>query len=248
MLGAFLGMLISVVTAAVVGVRLLAVARRTRELPELSAGVGLVAFALAQLGGMLMAGLGDGLAPGASQALRGFTLFQFSLTSFGLSLFTVETFGRTAWRWALAASIVVAGVTLRIAILHYEIPILSVGTPHSAIPSIAALTFSLGFVWLGIEGLQYHRRARRAYWIGLASAQVVSRFLVLGVGGLVSGLLATAAAVTGLLDGSLVGLGRLFIVSSGLVTAVVLVLAFVPPAAYRNFIEARAARREASHA
>jgi hypothetical protein len=48
---------------------------------------------------------------------------------------------------------------------------------------------ALVFVWMGIEALLYHRKARRACEIGLVSADVVNRFLVWGLGAMASGIL-----------------------------------------------------------
>jgi hypothetical protein len=223
------------------------VARRTRQLPELSVGVGLVAFALAQVSAMLWEALGASMSPGASQALRGFTLVSFSIVSVALSLFTVETFGRTAWRWAVAASIVAAGIGLRIAMFAYETSSAGAGAPHQGLRSLAAATFAAGFLWMGIEALHYHGKALRAYRIGLARPEVVTRFLVLGVGGLASGALAAGAAVAGVAGDSFAGLRWLCITAGGFVNAVTWLLTFMPPQAYRRFVEARAARAEASH-
>jgi hypothetical protein len=246
MFSTLLSVLISTVAAAVVGVKLLVLAKRTRQLPETSCGVGLVAFALSQVGAILIAGLRDA-SPELAQMLRVFTLANLTIASAGLSLFTMETFGRTATRWLLATAIVVTGASLRLAILHQDIPIMGTGRTNSALPSLAALTFSLGFLWLGIEGLRYQRRARRAQAIGLASAQVVSRFLVMGIGGLAAGVFATLTAAANLTHGPLADLRGLFVCASGVVTAGMVVLAFSPPAAYRRFVEARAARSVPRH-
>jgi hypothetical protein len=246
MLLTLLSVLVSTVTAAVVGVKLVVLARRTRQLPELACGVGLVAFALSQVGAIFIAGLRDA-SPELSHALRAFALCNLTIASAGLSLFTVETFGRTAVRWLLAIAIVGTGASLRFVILYQDIPIMGTGQTNSVIPSVAALTFSLGFFWLGIEGLRYHGRARRAQAIGLASAQVVSRFLVMGVGSLTGGVFATLAAAANLSDGPLADLRGLFVCVSGVVTAVMVVLGFSPPAAYRRWVEARAARGVPRH-
>jgi hypothetical protein len=114
--------------------------------------------------------------------------------------------------------------------------------------SLAAATFALSFLWMGSEALHYHGKALRAYRIGLARPELVSRFLVLGLGGLVSGVLAAGVAATGVRESSFVGVRQLFVAAGGLVNAVTWVLAFAPPEAYRRFVDARAAQREATHA
>jgi hypothetical protein len=245
MLGVLVGVLISALTAAVVGARLLRLARHTRQLPELSAGIGLVAFALAQAIAILSSALASHLPPGALLALRGCYLSAFSLVSIGLIVFTVETFGRTAWRCTLGASIVVTGIAVRVAIFLADVPMN--GTPaHGASPSlaqlVAGLTYALTYGWMGAEALHYHGKARRAYRIGLASPEVVSRFWVLGVGALSAATISVAAATVGSLGHPV----TIFLVSGALVNAVTLVLVFMPPAAYRSFVDARAAEKAAA--
>jgi hypothetical protein len=62
------------------------------------------------------------------------------------------------------------------------------------IPSIAALTFPWASCGWGSKGSNTIRRARRAYAIGLVSTEIVSRFLVLGLGGVASGVFAVGTA------------------------------------------------------
>jgi hypothetical protein len=244
MLGVLVGVLISALTAAVVGARLLRLARHTRQLPELSAGIGLVAFALAQAIAILSSALASSLPAGALLALRGCYLAAFSLVSIGLIVFTVETFGRTAWRCALGASIILTGIAVRVAIFVYDIPANGAAAGASSPPVVqlvAGLTYALTYGWMGGEALHYHGKAQRAYRIGLASPEVVSRFWVLGTGALSAGAISLAAATVGFLGHPV----TVFLVSGALVNAVTLVLVFMPPAAYRNFVEARAAEKAA---
>jgi hypothetical protein len=247
MLGLFLSILISAGTAAVVGAKMLGIARRTRHVPELAVGVGLTAFAVAQLGSMLAAVLAERLSPGAAQALKGVTLLSFATVVLGIAVFTVETFGRTAWRCAIATAIVLAAASVRIVLFASDAPLSTVSDKADLrLSSLAALTFALAFGWMGIEALRYFGKARGAYRIGLASPEVVSRFLVLGVGGIACGVLTAGVAASGV-TGSSTEVRRMLILVSGLVSAATWVLTFMPPAAYRRFVESHAPPVEVGH-
>src|SRR5262245_9115543 len=159
MLGTLLSVLFSIAAAAVVGVKMLGVARRTRQLPEWCVGVGMLAFAGGQLGMLLSGALGQRLGPGASHALMACVLVAFVVVTTALALFTVQTFGATGWRWALFGAVVVPGVAVRV-VIYSSADSLSAGP--AALRSLAAASIASGFVWLGSEALHYYRKARRA--------------------------------------------------------------------------------------
>jgi hypothetical protein len=247
MVGLLLSILISAGTAGIVGAKMLGIARYTRRLPELAVGVGLTAFAFAQVGSLLAAVLGERLSPGAMHALKGFTLLSFAIVVFAIAAFTVETFGRNALRCVIAMTLVVAATAVRIVLFASDAPLSTVADRGDMlVSSLAALTFALAFGWMGIEALRYFGRARGAYRIGLASPEVVSRFLVLGAGGIVCGLLTAGVAATGV-TGSSAEVRRMLILASSLVSALTWVLTFMPPAFYRRLVEAYAARGAVGH-
>ena len=108
MLVVLLSIVLSVLACSFVGLRMLSLAGRTRKLPELCMGLGLSAFALAQLSRLVLSGLEDRLGP--ELMLGGYALMQagYWLTQLGLCLFGVSAFGlRSHWRWALLAGLVV---------------------------------------------------------------------------------------------------------------------------------------------
>jgi hypothetical protein len=247
MVGLLLSILISAGTAAIVGAKMLGIARHTRQLPELAVGVGLTAFALAQAGSMLTAVLGERLSPGAMHGLKGFTLLSFATVVFAIAAFTVETFGRNALRCVIGTALVVAAAAVRVVLFASDAPLSTVADRGDMLfSSLAALTFALAFGWMGIEALRYFGRVRGAYRIGLASPEVVSRFLVLGAGGITCGALTAGVAATGV-TGSSAEVRAILILASSLVSALTWVLTFMPPAAYRQFVEAYAARGTVGH-
>lgn len=246
MLPALISMLITIVVATVVGIRLLRLSRRTREMPEASAGIGLLTFAVAEICTLVIVGAHGSMSPGMSEFFRVLTLVAFTVVSIGLALFTIFTFGQNTWRWTLAATTILSGILIRIMIFASGAAVVGEGTKDTTLQSLAAATIAFIFLWMGVEGVAYYRKAARARALGLASADVVNRFLVFGLGGLISGLMTIGVAATGLL-GSMDTVGRPLILAAGLVNAVVWTLSFAPPAAYRRFIERQAARRETSH-
>jgi len=246
MLPALISMLITIVVAAVVGLRLLRLSRRTHGMPEISAGVGLLTFAVAQICTLVMVGAHGSLSPGASEFLRVLVLVAFTVVSTGLAAFTIYMFGPVPWRWAVGATVILAGILVRVAIFVTGTPVVGEGDAGRVLPSLAAASIAVIFLWMGIEGVAYHRKVARARVLGLTSAEVVNRFWVFGMGGLISGLLTTAVAISGFL-GAMDTVGRPLILTAGLINSVVWTLCFTPPAAYRRFIETRAARFEASH-
>jgi len=122
--------------------------------------------------------------------------------------------------------------------------ILPLTRPYAA--AIIALV-ALCFAWSGAESASYYARVRRRVALDLADPIVANRFLLWAVAGF------AAAALCSALLGFLLA-GRVIlrdpvalatVAASGAVSSAAWSLTFFPPARYRRFVRARAARRSA---
>lgn len=249
MLAVVLSIIASVVACSFVGVRMLSLAGKTRKLPELCMGLGLCAFALAQVSRLAFAGFGDRVGPELALALYVVMEIGYLLTQIGICLFTAGVFApHSRWRWALFAGIVALAAVSRSMMVFRSVPGLLDGDPHQTVPfwdPAAVASFAVGFGWMAAESLRYHALLRRRLALGLADPVVVDRFFVWGIGAA-----ATCVLVTLLLGLYLNGMtlmansvaASVLATLSGLVFAVIPCLTFAPPAAYLRFVERRAAR------
>jgi hypothetical protein len=222
-----------IVVSLVVGWRLLLLARRTRQLPELAVGLGL--FLMGGFGWPLMVAAQRLLL--APDALRsGLALLSTVLMSLGeiaLAVFTWRVFHPQA-RWArllvvavgVGFALCVAGQALR---PGYAAIALEGARPwwlYQLLPTIV-----LG--WSGVESVSEARRSARRQRLGLSSAIVTSRFRLWGACTLVCSLLTLLTALGGPdFQTSLAGLSVITPVT--LFAAVALWFAFLPPACYRR--------------
>jgi hypothetical protein len=232
----FLGILV------VVGLRLLSLWWRTRQLPELCLGLGITAIStvgmpLSVLGRMPSAigtRLGDvAFAVGLSLACGGIAL---------LFAFTWRVF-RAEAPWA---RLVMVAVCLGLAVLDAGlIQAASQGSTLGEVVSgtrpwavgIVSMTV-LSFAWGGFEAMRYFRLLRRRQALGLADAVVTHRFLLWTVAdwtavvlcGSVAGFLLAGRAV--LVD----PLSLCAIALAGTVMSVTWYLTFFPPAAYVRYV------------
>jgi hypothetical protein len=229
-----------------VGGRLLMVASRTRQLPELAVGLGLLLVtvlggpvaAVGRLPGLVRTGPGD-LAFGLGLALSvaGIAL---------LYVFTWRVF-RPDSAWARLL------VGLAVVVLAIEwwglVQASGKGTtldeiiPHTRPWALAIVGMvSLSFLWTAVESLDYHRMLRRRLALGLADPVVVNRFLLWAFSGFA--LVALCAAImASMLAGYAPlrdGPPLLCIASGAVVASVSWYLAFLPPDAYVRFVQRRA--------
>ena len=230
-----------VVVSLVVGLRLLLVWHRTRELPEFALGFGL--FAMGGIGYPLMIVAVQGV--GLSVTVReGCLALQIALNVVGITAMAVFT--RRVFRPASPAAhaaVVATGVALlSLAVWQAVSPGLwAFITDRSGAWSVSALVIVAALGWSGFESLLYFAKLRRRVRLGLADPLVTQRFGFWGFSILTAAGISLAGHVLELVGVPTVGslIGALVVGPPGLLMSAALWLAFFPPAAYVRWVQAR---------
>jgi len=236
-----------VVASIAVGVRLLVLHRRTGAAPELL------------LGAMLLLAVGVGYplmiaTPRVSPAWAGTLQVISTLTvNTGFSLLFVFTWRvfqpQAAWARALAA----AGVlTMLVSAVQRGIQVTTHGALDLNNEPLSAVVLQGGPVivaygWTAWESLRYHGMMRRRARLGLADAVVCNRFLLWGMMALVvnAGVLVNLVAFAKHMNTLDTPWILLLSSTTGLTQVVLLVLTFLPPRSYLDWVRARAAAQGA---
>lgn len=240
--GAFSTLLLFVV-GWVIGLRLLLLWRRTRRIPELTIGLGILL-----IGGLSypLAGLSTPLRDAAPSAAWACLVASATSSHIGLTsncIFTWKVF-RPAAGWArLVVALSVAAIAIGFAgnlsaALHGGVAYMSAQKGWTLFLMAEA---ALAFGWGAVESLVYYDKLRRRLAFGLADPVVANRFLLWGISSAatVSGCVVNAVfAVTSPLS-VLDPVALLVSGACGAVSAVVMTLTFVPPARYLRFLQAR---------
>ncbi len=239
----WVGFLAFFFVALAVGVRLLLLARRTRQLPELCMGIGVlgigpVGFGLMVLAQELRAGSPALYAPIVAAGMAAVAAGVIAKLIFNWRVYH-PTRSRVAALVALAAAVHVAAFGYT-AVVGFE--------TFNRLDSSYLLRTALqigALLWGSVESLRYGRLMGRRVRLGLADPAVANRFTLWGIGAFAAGF------------GTLVGTGAQLwygqpeaqvpwvLASSsahGLVAAIAIALAFMPPPAYVRFVQRRAAR------
>jgi hypothetical protein len=236
-----------VLVSLVLGPRLLALAHRTRQVPELTMGLCL----------LLMGGLGYPFATlgrvvtALPDDLRGFLIGCAALCNtigFGaLLIFTWRVFRRHS---VLAEAVVGACVTALALLVPAEavwpglVPSALSIEPYPGLPGYARVVLGLTILyWASVEAALYARKLTRRLALGLADAVVVERVWLwtVAIGGASASY--TTAFVLALFGIDLPSstFGAAIIGSLGLVSASAAWFAFLPPAAYLRWVSSRTA-------
>lgn len=237
-----LSLLIYVVACSVVGIRLLLLTRRTRQLPELLVGlgfslVGLIGYPIAMLSGF---GRGSVAVMNTDLWFAGVLVMDAGLGC--LYAFTARVFrpGRAWAVWlavALTASSLVTGTGAYFALQAALPEALSFRVTRGPI-LVGQLASGAGFAWIGVEAWLQLAMARRRQALGMSDRVVANRFLL---------WVLFAAFATGM---NVINTGALLVDVSaaeskpiqaamavlGLSDSVVVYLAFLPPAAYLRWL------------
>lgn len=225
-------------SSLVIGIRLVALARRTGQLPELLIGVGVLGMGPFGYGLSTLADASAETSGILSATFMGSALLALTVGTISQYLFVWMVF-RRAERWAPwvflgAAALATASYALDI---HGQ-GLVDRGGAGPWQETGRALRMGCLF-WSSAESLRYHRLMRRRERVGLGDPVVTNRFLLWGIGA-GAAFLGTAVAnglraTTGL-SVSEVPLVSLVVSLHGLVAAVAMWLAFRPPAAYLRWI------------
>jgi len=230
----------------VVGVRLLALARRTRSFPERALGVAecllagavpplfIVAQVLSQPELLVRAAVfGGHLAYTAGSAV--------------MILFTWRVFRRDeGWARTLthvALFVLGIGGALGMARAFFADGLSELRDPQTTAFLVMEWVSFVGFVWTALEAFLLHARLRKQLRLGLIDAVVVNRVLLWGVIGL-GGVLAAGAPLAASLEGLSVSTHvptRLLCALATLASSVAAQLAFLPPASYLRWVRASGA-------
>jgi hypothetical protein len=237
-----LGMAVVAVVTFAVGTRLLLLARRTRQLPELAFGSGFLCGAVGSAAGQL----GQRLLwsePGPLASVM-------NTACFGLMIFGTVMIFVAVWRifrpdfaWAKLACALGSVVTLvafGIRIADGDLVMGQIETRGLLLYMIARVAL---FVWISAEALRYHAMLRRRLALGLADPVATNQILLWGVAGMA--MLGTQGTIT----------TSIFLLhrhpfdlpaATALITLLCLLLsvsmwcAFFPPAALRRFVATHA--------
>lgn len=235
--------LLSTTIGTIVGLKLLLLASRTRQLPEFTVGSALFCYAtVAQTTLFVSSCLGPDAPHGQHMALLALRLLAYYLTLLGLSVFTWQVFGvASRWRQALTTLIAVSAI-LTIGSAYWaswnQLGI------HGQLPFYARFgaspQYGIVFAWMSAESLQYYRLMRKRQRLGLADPVVTNRFGVWGVSAGASSLLIAGLLSVQLTRNILLGdepLSSALISATGLVNTVGWWLTFMPPAAYTRWLK-----------
>jgi hypothetical protein len=240
---ALVSFLAAVVVGTTVGSRLLLLARRTRKLPELALGTACLAIAL---GGVFLfppfyfASTWPEWAVFAS--LIGSNLVN-GVAALAICLLTWRVF-RPGRFWAAAATTTISLVLL--------VAMVAQILRGDAVPCWALLPENHVFMWLrvaaflwaGFESLRYAGMMRRQARVGLGDPVVTAQIQLWGVATLAVGTMLALWALAPHLGHASVQewpAGAFLANALGLVGAGSVHLAFLPPLAWRRWIEGRAA-------
>jgi hypothetical protein len=235
------GFVVFMVSSLVIGVRLLVLWRRTRQLPELLIacgilGIGPVGFIFTISG----TSSGETL-PGLASVCLAAALLSTSGGAFAAAIFNWRVFHPDSHAlrllvWALGLAFIGGFVWEAIAT-----GFTSLTAGRGGIRLYSFLSTGI-LLWGAAESLRYFAMMRRRGALGLADPLVTNRFLLWGLGigaaGVGTAISVTAQLFTGqhMLDVPWVMMSNSM---HGLAAAVLMWVAFIPPGFYRRFIESR---------
>lgn len=229
------------VSSLAIGIRLVWLARRNRGLPELLIGLGILGIGPAGFALMVTA-MGFADRPGVAFVCLAAAQLAIAVGAMSAYVFNWTVFRRDA-AWARAVIVVAALLFAasffgRFVVGSYSLPMrLDFWTQVGSFNLIVCL------LWGSLESLRYYGIMRRRARLGLADPLLTNRFLLWGLGIGSAGVGSLIGNVVMIARGSaMVELDGLTLSNSlfGLASAVLMWIAFLPPAAYRRWIAERA--------
>ena len=230
----WVGFIAFFIVALATGVRLIALWFRTRELPELLIGIGVLGIGPVGFGALVAAASVSASQPGLGEVLSFFGVVAVIAGVFAKCLFNWQVYHpQSGFVKAIVGvvALTLAGVFLyRLLVVGFALR--SPGSPEQLLQSGIQTACLL---WGAIESLRYWVLMRRRARIGLADSVVTNRFLCWGIGagaaGMGTGVGTVASVVAGL---PTMEMSWVIVSSSahGFVAAVAIFFAFLPPAWY----------------
>jgi hypothetical protein len=247
-------LLIFVVASSVVGLRLLALTWRTRELPELLVGlgftvIGVLGYPIAMLSGF---GRGSVAQMNVDMWFAGVLVMDAGLAC--LYAFTARVF-RAGQPWALGFAALLAGASVvsgvgALAELRAAPPeALSFRVTTSWI-LVGQVASGAGFAWIGVESWLQLGMARRRQSLGLGDLVVANRFLLWVLfAGFATGMnVANSCALLAGVSAAESRWVQAAMAVFGLSASISMYLAFLPPARYLRWLRGDAREAAAAHA
>jgi hypothetical protein len=228
--------------ALVVGVRVLLLARRTRELPELLMGIGVLGIGP----------VGFGLLVGAQQIRESHPEFHPFAVAVALVAVSCGVFAKFVFNWRVyhPDSTVAKAVTLAagaglVGTFSYSGIVHAFSDIGPLSPQFLLRTsLQVGcLLWGAAESFAYFLKMRRRVRIGLADPVVANRFLMWAIGAFAAGWGTAVGTIAQMVTGTELVQSDFVMASSslhGLVAAIAIALAFVPPGFYLRYIRERA--------
>ena len=238
-----LGVVAFSLASAVVGVRLLRLAARTRQVPELAMGLAFVVSGA--IGFPLLSAASIAMQTGGADPSRwvmGFgTLSLFSgYVGLGVGCWRIY---RPVDRWPLWPIGAGAVLLLAASAVTFASREFGPGSLRDVAFWSGVAIGSATFAWNALESFLLYAQLRRRLVFGLTEPEVVNRVLLWGIGSFAAFVMTLHGLATRIFIGHVIDdAHRLVSSACGLVAAVAIGLAFFPPAAYRRRITAPPAR------
>lgn len=229
---------ISGVFTIAVGVRLLLLWRRTREVPELSLSIACLSLALGVLLGTAYAAIGVAGGRAGFEWLVPLRIVTFALAPIALWIGVQRVF-RPEARWARALCWL--GVLGTVAAMVWRLD-LGLAPRRLDFGNVASVAVTQGvFAWAAAESFAYFAAMRKRMALGLADRVTAQQFLCWGVSGLAALASGVVPVVVEMETGvTVLAHPAMALVSTitGLVSTLCLYLSFFPPLFYQRMLRA----------
>jgi hypothetical protein len=227
--------------ALAVGIRLLVLAARTRELPELLMGLGVLGIGPVGFGFLVGASTAAATNPRLEQLLLWIGTLAVASGATAKYVFNWRVYHPTS---ATALFVVIAASVALFGSAFYS-GVTGTLAPQGTIapPALLRNCLQVGcLLWGAGESLRYWSKMRLRLRLGLADPIVANRFLMWAIGAFAAGFGTAIATAVQVVTGKASFEVSWVMASSslhGLVAAVAIGLAFIPPAGYRRWVRAR---------
>ncbi len=237
----WVGFLSFFAVSLVVGLRLLVLWWHTREIPELLIGIGVLGIGPVGFGMAVAARIVAESRPGLGTALVGIGALAVAIGAGAKFTFNWRVYHPNS-RAVGAIPIIVGPLLLAAWIAEWATGgFVHLDPAHPATLIRTSLQIAC-LLWGSAEALCYWVMMRRRLRIGLGDPVVGNRFLLWAIGAGAAGLgsfIGVASQIVTGTSGAEISWAMLSSSLHGLIAAIALWLAFVPPGFYRRFIEVR---------